>query len=429
MTAVANAVRLSLPAAAGGQQLLNVRVALLGLGKVGSAVAELARAHATGPHRFTIGSALVRSTCRARPVDGIPLVTHPAKALDVPSDVVVELLGGIEPARTLLLNALAAGIPVVTANKSVLATHGDELFEAAARSGAPLLYEGSVLAGVPFLGTFSRRPWIRDVTAVFGIVNGTTNFILSRMAAERVPFDRALRDAQHAGYAEPDPAKDLAGDDAVEKLCVLVRHFGGWSVRPEEIETAGIQQIEQQDLEQAAKFGGMLRPVIVADWIGGRMSACVGPAFVPASNPLARIDGVQNAVILRTRWSGDLFYSGPGAGPTVTAATVLDDIIEAYEGVHVSPQLTARPPHPCVAPETGWFVRISALSLRNAQQAPELLGTLGVRTKRSSPILSCHGMHRQWMLTTPCAREHVAAALDVLVARVGGEWWYARALE
>jgi homoserine dehydrogenase len=409
---------------------VDVRVALLGLGQVGSAVAALARAAEDDTHRFTITSALVRNAARLRSVDGIPLVTDPAIALDPRPDVVVEVLGGVEPARTLILEALARGIPVVTANKSLLAAYGDDLFAAADRTGTPLLYEASVLAGVPFLGTFSRRPWIRDVTALSGIVNGTSNFILSRMAAGRVPFAQALASAQRTGYAEPDPSKDLRGDDAVEKLCVLMRHFGGLSVSPSEVDRTGIEEIEQQDLEQAAAFGGVVRPLVAADWTGGHVTAFAGPAFLPLSNPLARIDGVQNAVVLRTRWSGDLFYAGPGAGPTVTAATVLDDVIETRHGSRVrhAPQASRRS-GVCGVPETGWFVRLNCGRLQDAQQGPGLLGGLGVRVRRSSALFAGNGTLRQWILTAACGRDHVAAALDVLAARTGASTRILRAFE
>jgi homoserine dehydrogenase len=428
MTTVASAVRAHAHAPVDVPPV-DVRVALLGLGQVGSAVAALARS-AAGTHRFTITSALVRSTARARSIDDVPLVIDPASALDSRPEVVVEVLGGVEPARTLVLEALACGIPVVTANKSLLAACGDELFAAADRTGTPLLYEASVLAGVPFLGTFSRRPWIRDVTALSGIVNGTSNFILSRMAAERVPFVQALASAQRAGYAEPDPSKDLRGDDAVEKLCVLLRHFGGLSVSPSDIDRTGIEDLEQQDLEQAAALGGVVRPLVAADWTGGHVTAFAGPAFVPASNPLARIDGVQNAVVLRTRWSGDLFYGGPGAGPTVTAATVLDDVVEARQASRIrhTPR-ESRKSGVCAAPETGWFVRLNCDRLQDAQQGPGLLGGLGVRVRRSSALFAGNGTLSQWILTAPCGRDHLAAALDVLTARTGASTRILRAFE
>ena len=239
------------------------------------------------------------------------------------------MLGGIEPARTLVIEALNAGIPVVTANKTLLAYCGAELFAAAAAAGVPLLYEASVLAGVPFLGTLGRRPLARSVTGFRGILNGTSNFVLSRMARDGASFDEALASAQRAGFAEPDPSKDIEGDDAVEKLCVLLRHLAGStctrrrSTRPESPAS------RRRDQQHAAAFGGTVRPVVVADWSEPALAAYAGPAYVEGTNALSRVDGVQNAIALTTLWSGELFFSGPGAGPTVTAATVLDDVVEA----------------------------------------------------------------------------------------------------
>jgi homoserine dehydrogenase len=408
-----------------------IRVALLGLGLVGSAVAALAAQPSSGRRRFSITSALVRDVHRPRPIDtsGLPLTVDHFEPLRSRPDVLVELLGGLEPARTLVLAALAAGTPVVTANKSLLAAHGSELFAAARRYGTPLFYEASVLAGVPFLGTFGRRPNACDISGLSGIVNGTSNFIVSRMAADRVPFAEALAAAQRLGYAEPDPGKDVRGEDAVEKLCVLLRHFGGWSVAPEAVERTGIQELELQDLQQAADFGGTIRPVVSADWSHGRLVACAGPAFVPACSPLARIDGVRNALSLQTRWSGELSFSGAGAGPTATAATVLDDVVEAADGVGWALREAVAPEGACDGPETGWFIRLSSSGLANEQHAPGVLSALGVRIRRASALIARDGRHRQWLLTSPCARPHLTAALGVLSAKAACEAWSIRALD
>jgi homoserine dehydrogenase len=410
----------------------DIRIGLLGLGHVGSAIAALARDSIAEPHRFTVAAALVRSTDRIRSIDtsDLTLTTDAATVLASKPDVIVEVLGGLEPARTLVLAALADGIPVVTANKSLLAAHGDELIRAAATTGAPLLHEASVLAGVPFLGAFSRRPLARDVTALCGIVNGTSNVILSRMRAERAGFRQALDEAQRVGFAEPDPSKDVEGDDAVEKLCVLIRHFGGIAVEPGQVRKQGIAGIEPFDLECAGAFDGAVRPIVSAEWSDGQPTACAGPAFVPSTHPLARVEGVQNALALRTRWSGDLFFSGPGAGPSVTAATVLDDVVEAHrEPRAVSIPRAVRTAFSCRVPETGWFIRLVADDLSDAQQAPVLLGGLGIRMRRVSPVVERAGRQWQWLLTSSCSEPHAAAALDVLEARTGCSAWRIRALD
>ena len=400
-----------------------VRVALLGLGHVGSAVAATAARVHSGI-RFTITAALVRDVRRPRVVDTsrFTLTTDPFEPLASDPDVVVEVLGGIEPARSAILAALARKIPVVTANKSLLAAHGDELFAAAARAGVPLLYEASVLAGVPFLSTFRRRPLARTVTGVQGILNGTSNFILSRMAREGTDFSAALADAQRLGYAEPDPSKDIDGDDAVEKLCVLLRHFGDFTIPPPQIERRGICDLDPADLQHAAAFGGTIRPIAVASWRDTRVTAYAGPAFVETTNQLCRVDGVQNAVVLTTPLADSLFFGGPGAGPSVTAATVLDDVVEAVRA-GVEPDLSQ--PRACDVvqqAEAGWFVRLTSTALAE-QEAPALLASLGVRLRRTSHVDARWGRHHQWILTHPCGRAHLAAALEVLEARTGSQSW------
>ena len=219
-----------------------IRIALLGVGQVGGALAGLLQEPALS-RRFNLSSGLVRDLARPRPhATGVPLTATLSQALGENPDVVVEVLGGLEPARTLILQAIERRIPVVTANKSLLAAHGDELLDAASTGGVPLRYEAAVLAGVPFLGTFANRSLARDITGVCGIVNGTTNFILSEMFEHRTDFATALAEAKRRGYAEPNPANDVNGVDAVEKLCVLLRHFGDWSVAPASISVEGIDE-------------------------------------------------------------------------------------------------------------------------------------------------------------------------------------------
>lgn len=405
-----------------------IRVALLGLGQVGTAVAATAAALADS--RFSITAAVVRDVSRPRAVDTsrFTLTTDPCEALASNPDIVVEVLGGLEPARSAILAALSARIPVVTANKSLLAAHGDELFAAAARAGVPLLYEASVLAGVPFLGMFRRRPLARTVAGIQGILNGTSNFILSRMARDGADFSAALADAQRLGYAEPDPSKDIDGDDAVEKLCVLLRHFGDFSVAPLQIERRGVRDVCPPDLQHATAFGGALRPVAVASWSDARVTAYAGPAFVEAANPLSRVEGVQNAVMLTTALSDRLFFSGPGAGPSVTAATVLDDVVEAFRP---GGELESPRPRACDVAhqaEAGWFVRLTSSALAE-DAAPALLGSLGVRLRRVSHVDARAGRHHQWLLIQPCARAHLTAALDVLEARTGSQSWHVPCVE
>ena len=402
------------------------RIALLGVGQVGGAVAALLR-EAPLARRFTVISGLVRDAARERPhAAHIPLGTDPHLALAGNPDVVIEALGGLEPARSLVLEALRRGIPVVTANKSLLAADGDALFDAAAANGVPLRYEAAVLAGVPFLGTFAARPLARGVTGFTGIVNGTTNFILSRMAEEHAPFGDALADAQRRGYAEPDPASDVNGIDAAEKLCVLLRHFGSFSVTPADVQPEGIAAVTQGDLQGAAALGGVIKPVVFADWTVGGLCAFTGPAFLAAGHSLARVDGVQNAIVLRNRIAGDLLFAGAGAGPQPTAATLIDDAVEIATGTASIPTAAEREPRRLrpVQPETSWFVRVSGTALPTDGKISELLGRYDVRVCR----VAGDSERTRWFLTHASSAPRVAAALAALTSSSGCETFRARVL-
>jgi homoserine dehydrogenase len=407
-----------------------VRLALLGVGQVGGALAALV-ARPPLSHQFHVESGLVRDLARERPgAEHLQLTANLRHALggQPQPQIVIEALGGIEPALTLVLTALERGIPVVTANKSLLAAHGDVLIDAAGRAGVPLRYEAAVLAGVPFLGTFARRALARDITGFCGIVNGTTNFMLSRMAAGRTGFAEALAEAQRKGYAEPDPANDVNGVDAVEKLAVLLRHFGDWSVRTQDVDAQGIAAIEGDDLAAAVEFGGTLKSIVAADWREGSLSAFSGPSFLSDSHPLARVNGVQNAVSLRNRLSGDLFFAGAGAGPDVTAATLLDDAAEMCgETPRAEAPRTWKRATPS-APATGWFVRVSGDRLPADTSIADLCSAYGVWLRRTSePRGDAPG--RRWFLTHPCAPSQIADALRALESAAGCDTFRARILE
>jgi homoserine dehydrogenase len=396
-----------------------VKIALLGVGHVGAAVAALVRTHPLA-NRFNISAGLVRDINRPRPgAQDVALTRDVFEALHGDPDIVIEVLGGLEPARTLVLDAIERGIPVVTANKSLLAVHGAELLAAARRHGVPFRYEAAVLAGVPFLGTFNRRPLARAISAISGIVNGTTNFILSRMSDAGEEFRVALLKAQQCGYAEPDPTNDVGGVDAVEKLCILVRHFGNSTIFPCDVERTGIDAIHPEDLQAARRFGGVLKPVVHASWNAG-CSAFAGPAFVANGHPLSRIDGVQNAVLLGNEGSGDLFFAGPGAGPEVTAATLIDDAIEAIEGGVERESLDEPPRRISVEPpRTSWFVRVEGSVLDTAA-----LSMAGVAVRRAAADAK-----ETLLLTEPSDRDQIERAVREVQRSVGSAVSAFRALE
>lgn len=401
-------------------------IALLGCGTVGTALARLA-AHPSAHPPVHITTALVRDAARCRPLPSSTRLTDDAgRVFEEPASIVVELLGGVEPARALLLDALARRIPVVTANKSLLARCGRELRAAATATSTPLLYEAAVLAGVPFLGTFARRPHAAGASSLVGIANGTSNYVLGRAAAG-VPIADALREAQRQGYAEPDPRADVMGIDPAEKLAVLVHHFAARDVHPDQFETVGIGSLSSRQSVHAAELGGVIKPVVSADWTGGAIEAFVGPAFVPHEHPLARVDGVDNALLLTTP-HGRLLFQGPGAGPEVTAATVLDDVREVIAGV--APQYRSSLAATRVeAPETEWLIALAASRLPRGTDLSDLLASHGVFARRWTARHTCEGYEAQSFLTWRATRSQVDLALDAVRRASGCDVTAVRALE
>ncbi len=392
-----------------------IDVGLLGCGNVGAAFAGLTERPHPSATAVRITGALVRDARRERPsLRGDALRTELAEPIFAANpDVIVELLGGTEPARTLVLDALHRRIPVVTANKSLLAAHGRELRDASAATFTPLLYEAAVMAGVPFLGTFARRPHAAHLSSIVGIANGTSNYVLTRATADRIGIDKALADAQRLGLAEPDPSNDVDGIDAVEKLAVLLQHFAGADVAPRDIESRGIRHLSSAEIEQATSLEGVIKPVICADWSDG-LNAFVGPAFVPADHLLASVDGAENTLVLGGP-RGRIVFRGPGAGPDVTAATVLDDVLEAASSTQVPSQSPLRP-IACAAPESEWFISLAGARLPRGLEIADLLSSYGVFIRRTGARRSADGLERVAALTWPSERPRLERALHALAS-------------
>jgi homoserine dehydrogenase len=404
----------------------SVDVALLGCGNVGTAFARLA-AHPSAHPPVHIATALVRDAGRRRPLASSTRVTNEARRVfEDPASILVELLGGVEPARTLLLEALDRRIAVVTANKSLLARCGAELRAAATATSTPLLYEAAVIAGVPFLGAFARRPHAARVSGLVGIANGTSNYVLGR-AATNVTIADALREAQRHGYAEPDPHADVAGIDAAEKLAVLVQHFASRDVHPDRFEIGGITSISSHQLRHAAELSGVIKPVVSADWTSGSIAAFAGAAFVPDEHPLARVDGVDNALLLTTP-HGRLLFQGPGAGPEVTAATVLDDVREVIAGVAPTCRPSLAPAH-VETPETDWLITLVASRLPRTIDLSDLVASHGLFARRWTARHTSEGQEAQSFLTWRATRAQVDLALDAVRRSSGCDIAALRALE
>lgn len=351
-------------AASASAAIRTIKLGIVGLGSVGQAVARLApdasRLREAGL-KFRVVGALVRDVDKPRRCVRPPRVTsNPSAFLRGNYDVVVEALGSVEPARGIVGRLLGRGIPVVTANKALVAAHGPELAALAARRGTVLRYEASALAGVPFLGALAARPLVSDVQQFTAVVNGTSNFILSTLDAERCAFDTALANAQALGLTEPDPSRDLDGRDAADKLSLLAAIFGWGTLAPAKIDVHGIRDITPRDLAVARALGGTIKPIAHAAISAAGVSAFIGPALVPSNHPLASLTGTLSGIQLSGRFVSDLFFSGPGAGPEITAATILDDAVEAVSTVPKGPRTIVRPHRAAAvasAPATGWLVR------------------------------------------------------------------------
>jgi homoserine dehydrogenase len=319
-----------------------LRVALLGCGVVGSEVARLIteqaadlRARAGRPLEL-VGIA-IRDEKRERPGIDRTLLTTDAKALVSHEDVdlVIELIGGLEPARSLILAALRHGASVVTANKALLAEDGATLFAAAEQAGADLYFEAAVAGAIPIIRPLRESLVGDEITSVIGIVNGTTNYILDRMDSGGVGFAEALAEAQQAGYAEADPTADVEGFDDAAKAAILASLAFHTRVTGAEVYREGITQVTPTDIASAHEIGCVVKLLAIAQLsppvaLGANdrtVSVRVHPAMIPRSHPLASVGGAYNAVFVESMSAGRLMFYGPGAGGSPTASAVLGDLV------------------------------------------------------------------------------------------------------
>ncbi len=314
-----------------------VRVGLLGLGTVGSGVVKILNAHRAELEE--------RAGCRlllhrvadqdmTRPREGLdlkslPLVPDAQRVLDDPDvQIVIELLGGLEPARSFILRAFQAGKHMVTANKALLAHHGAELFDEARRRGLMFGFEAAVAGGIPLIRSIKEGLAANRILSVHGIINGTSNYILTKMTEEGRDFAEVLKEAQAKGYAEVDPTLDVEGLDSAHKLQILATLAFRTSVDLKDIYTEGITAVTRQDIAYAAELGYRIKLLAIAKTSDGRLEIRVHPTMIPASSPLAAVSGVFNAVFIRGDAVGDLMFYGRGAGQMPTASAVWSDVLE-----------------------------------------------------------------------------------------------------
>ena len=312
-----------------------VGVGLLGCGTVGAAVARLLHAHADdiamrAGLRLEVARVAVRDPGRPRdvPVGPDRFTADPMAVVADPAvEVVCELMGGVDPARSLVLAAFERGKPVVTANKELLANHGRELFDAADGRGLDLYFEAAVGGGIPLIRPLKGSLAGERVARIIGIVNGTTNYILTRMSEEGLSFADALAEAQRLGYAEADPSADVDGHDAAAKCAILASIAFNARVVAGDVYREGIASVSAEDIAFASRLGYVVKLLAIAELEDGEIAARVHPTMLPAAHPLAAVRGPFNAVFVQGEHAGELMFYGRGAGGDPTATAVVGDLV------------------------------------------------------------------------------------------------------
>jgi homoserine dehydrogenase len=315
-----------------------VRIGVIGHGTVGAAFVKLVKQQsdtvaARSGVRLEIARVAVRNTAAHAGSLAADVLTQDADFVvsDPTVDLVVELMGGIDEARALILKALASGKPVVTANKALIATHGAELFAAADKSGIDLLFEAAVCGGIPLIRPLRESLRGEPIRRVLGIVNGTTNYILTKMSEDGASYADALAGAQQLGYAEADPTADVEGLDAAAKISIIASIAFGANVVAGDVYSEGITKITAADIAIAHRLGYAVKLLAIAELenSSGSVSVRVHPAMVPHHHPLASVRDAFNAVVVDGEASGSLMFYGRGAGGDPTASSVLGDVIDA----------------------------------------------------------------------------------------------------
>ena len=416
-----------------------IGIGLLGLGTVGAGVASILQTP-EGRHPLIADLDLVRVAVRdqnrPRPIalDASLLTTSPEAVIDDPGvNVVVEVMGGIEPARTLIMCAISAGKSVVTANKSVIARHGEEIAAAAAAAGVYVLIEAAVGGGIPIIEPLKQSLGSNRIQRVSGIINGTTNYILSRMADEGADYNAVLREAQELGYAEADPAADVEGLDAADKIAILSGLAFGGPIDRNSIPTAGISTLQSRDVDYATQLGYGVKLLAVAERMDPEpsnptslpLSVSVQPTLVPKDHPLAGVNGVNNAILVEGDPIGRVMFYGPGAGSGPTASAVVADILNIAGIRQLNPAQGNLDP---LLAASSWrrchLVNTERTSQRNyvrfkTENAPGVIGQIG----------SCFGDHNVSIQSIVQLEASDAGAEIVVITQVVGNGQMSAALQ
>jgi homoserine dehydrogenase len=361
-----------------------LRIGVAGLGNVGATLVRILQKDGEEltrrlGRRLAVTAVAARSRSRDRGIDLTQLTWYDdpvalAKSPDI--DLFVELIGGEDgPAYAAVRAALEMGRPVVTANKALLARHGVALARIAEEAGAQLGFEAAVAGGIPVIKTLREALGSARIARVYGIMNGTCNYILTRMGKEGISFADCLRDAQALGYAEADPAFDVEGYDTAHKLAILASLCFGCEIAPDEIFVEGITGITQVDIKVATDLGYVIKLLGIAQRSAEGIEQRVHPTLVPKGTAIAGVDGVLNAVVLETDHVHELMLAGPGAGGAPTASSVLSDILDIARGTRVPPlgvpsaELTPYRQAPMKAHAGGYYIRLNVKDVAGALAA------------------------------------------------------------
>ncbi|MBN1057822.1 homoserine dehydrogenase [Clostridium botulinum] len=312
-----------------------VRIALLGLGNVGRGVCMILNSNKEeimkrSGYEVEIAKILVRDVSKARGVEvSEELITTDFNEIlnDDSIKIVLEIMGGIDPAKEYMIKCMNAGKHIVTANKMLIATHGDELFENADSNGVMFKYEASVAGGIPIINGIDESLTANKIKELYGIINGTTNYILTKMECDGFGFDEALKEAQEKGYAEADPTSDIDGYDAQYKLAILSSLAFGTKVDVDNVYREGITNIKPIDMEYAKEFKMVIKLLAIVKEVNGKLELRVHPTMIPKKHPLANVYDSFNAVFVKGNAVGDLMFYGRGAGDLPTGSAVVSDVI------------------------------------------------------------------------------------------------------
>lgn len=314
---------------------MSIKVGLLGLGTVGTGVVRIVEGHQEDLQRQTglqilIEKVLVQDLVKNRAIalDRDKLTNDPADIISNPEiDVVIEVMGGIEPTKGYILQAIANGKHIVTANKDLMALHGPEILAKAAEKGCDVFYEASVAGGIPIIRTLIEGFSSDRITKIMGIVNGTTNYILTKMSKEGAAYEDVLKEAQQLGYAEADPTSDVEGLDAARKMTILASLGFRTDVTLSDVTVSGISQVSKEDIAYGKRLGYEVKLLGIAERDGEQISVSVQPTMVKKSHPLASVNGVFNAVYVYGEAVGETMFYGPGAGELPTATSIVADLV------------------------------------------------------------------------------------------------------